>query len=411
MTLQIDTRELDPSKIHQVNAWSIKQDPVPHFLDWLERGPFYTVMDGDVPSAVFARYKDVEAIYRDHRRFSSVKPHVKGLDKLDYFNGQPNLAYVDPPQHTRLRKVVQPAFSPRLVEALADGIGAKLAQLFSAAEATGPSVEFMGQIAHPLSAHTLLGLFLGVPEEGNAIFDRLNRGIYMLYTMQPGAPKPDEYMRAWQEAADYSNRLADERRRHPREDVVSSLVAAAEVGERITGEELLGMLLTLYVGGLSSVAAVVGNGLVLVGRHDDQRALLARSPELADPAFDEIMRMDSPGTVNFRFATKDTEVSGLRIWKDMPVYISQQAAGYDPAMYQDPLRFDITRRPKILQFGAGVHLCIGAPIARLVWRRLITEMNARWPAWQLDGPDQELRYDEGFPGERLPNEVRIRIAA
>src|SRR5262245_18564753 len=197
MTLQIDAREVDPSKVHQINVWSIKQDPVPHFLVWLERGPFYTVMDGDVPSAVFARYRDVETIYRDYRRFSSVKPHVKGIDKLDYFNGQPNLAYVDPPQHTRLRRLVQPAFSASLVEALDGGIDARVGQLLGAGEAGSPGVEFMGQVAHPLSAHTLPGLFLWVPEDGHAIFDRLNQGIYLLYTLQPGAPKPDEYMRAW----------------------------------------------------------------------------------------------------------------------------------------------------------------------------------------------------------------------
>ncbi len=376
MALEIDARELDPQKIRQVNVWdeAIRQNPIPYFVDWLQAGPFYTVMDGDVLSAVFARYKDVEGIYRDPRRFSSVKPHVAGLEKLDYFNGQPNLAYVDPPDHTRLRRLVQPAFNQKLIDELVSGVDAKVEGLLSAAESRGAQVEFMAQIAHPVSSSTLLGLFLGVPEEGYAVFNALNDAIYLLNTVKAGGPKPEEYMQAWHEAADYSNRLA---------------------------------LLTLYVGGLSSVASFLGNAVVLLGRNHDQQELLVQSPELVDPAFDEVMRMDSPGTINYRFATENTEFAGLRIWKDMPVYISLQATGFDTTVYQDPLRFDITRRPKTLQFGAGIHFCIGAPIARLIFRSVIAAMNAQWPRWELDGPDQALEY-EGFPGERLPRSVRIR---
>ncbi len=409
MALEIDARELDPQKIRQVNVWdeAIRQNPIPYFVDWLQAGPFYTVMDGDVLSAVFARYKDVEGIYRDPRRFSSVKPHVAGLEKLDYFNGQPNLAYVDPPDHTRLRRLVQPAFNQKLIDELVSGVDAKVEGLLSAAESRGAQVEFMAQIAHPVSSSTLLGLFLGVPEEGYAVFNALNDAIYLLNTVKAGGPKPEEYMQAWHEAADYSNRLAEDRRQHPRDDVISALVSAAGEGGRLNGDELLGMLLTLYVGGLSSVASFLGNAVVLLGRNHDQQELLVQSPELVDPAFDEVMRMDSPGTINYRFATENTEFAGLRIWKDMPVYISQQATGFDTTVYQDPLRFDITRRPKTLQFGAGIHFCIGAPIARLIFRSVIAAMNAQWPRWELDGPDQALEY-EGFPGERLPRSVRIR---
>lgn len=168
------------ARVHQVDVWGIKHDPIPFYLDWLERGPFYTVMDGGVPSAVFARYRDVEAIHRDYQRFSSVKPKVAGLERLDYFNGQPNLAYVDPPDHTRLRRLVQPAFSPRLVEGLLPGIGAKIDELLARAEMSGPGVEFMSQMAHPLSAATLLGLFLGVPDDGHAVFDELTNAIYLI---------------------------------------------------------------------------------------------------------------------------------------------------------------------------------------------------------------------------------------
>ena len=408
MALQIDAGELDPGRVHQVNVWGIKQDPVPHYLDWLERGPFYTVMDGNVPSAVFARYRDVEAIHRDFRRFSSVKPKVAGLERLDYFNGQPNLAYIDPPDHTRLRRLVQPGFSSRLVEGLVPGIEAKIDDLLAEAEASGPSVEFMHQVAHPLSASTLLGLFLGVPEEGHAVFDELTHAIYLLNSVKAGGVKPDEYLRAWQRGADYSMQLVEEVRRNPREDVITAVVNEADTGSRITGDELLGMLLALYVGGLSSVAAFQGNALVLLGQHPDQQALLKREPELVDAAFDEIMRMDSPGTVTFRFATEDMEFAGLPLWKDMPVYISQQATGYDATVYEDPLRFDVTRRPKMLQFGGGVHLCIGAPIARLVFRCLMTAVNRRWPAWRLDPPDQPFEF-EGFPGERLRKQLLFRI--
>jgi len=147
---------------------------------------------------------------------------------------------------------------------------------------------------------------------------------------------------------------------------------------------------------------------VLLGRNPDQRELLMNSPELVDAAFDEVMRMDSPGTVTFRFATEDAEFAGLPILKDMPVYISQQATGYDSTVYDDPLRFDIRRQPKMLQFGGGVHMCIGAPLARLVFRSLMTSVNRRWPGWRLDGPDQAFEF-EGFPGERLRKALKLRI--
>lgn len=384
-----------------------KANPYPYYRQWTKMPPFMAEVAGQ-RAVVAARYKDVAAIYLDHKRFSSVKPPSPDMDRFDFFNGLKDLTHTDPPDHTRLRRTVNPAFSPGAIAKMRDGIRGRIDELLEPVLANGCRFDVMSELAHPLSLEVLLGLLLDVPKEDYRLFARMTRAMGMLGETTPDGGKPKEYLEAWADCEAYCRRVAASQETDPTDDVIGAIVAAARAGSLSEGEMLV-MVINVFVGGLSTIATLIGNAFVQILSHPGEYALLRRDPALAGPAVDEVLRIDSPGLFNFKFAATDLELAGLRVPKGMTVYLIHQATGFDPEVFPDPERFDIRRGARQhLSFGYGVHFCLGAHLARLATQLVLEAAVLRLPELRLD-PRRPVTYG-GWEQERAPNAVWVEPA-
>lgn len=309
------------------------------------------------------RYRDVATVLRspafskDHRR---VVPPGR-LTLLDR-----TMVATDPPDHTRLRGLVSQAFTPRRVEELEPRAAAIADGLLARARERG-TMDFVGELAVPLPV-LLIAEMLGVPPEDR---ERVRgwSGDFML-SVDAARSGPDAGRRqqaALAALADYFRGLIRERRREPRADLVSGLIEARDVEDRLSEDELLGTCLLLLITGHETTIHLLGNGLLALLRHPDQLALLRERPELLPGAVEEMLRWESPvQRTTFRVATESVEIGGRRIQAGQQVSAVLGSANRDPEQFPDADRFDVARDPnRHLAFGLGTHYCLGASLARL----------------------------------------------
>jgi cytochrome P450 len=300
---------------------------------------------------------------------------------------------VDPPDHTRLRRLATPAFSrPRIaalrprVQAIADG-------LLDDLQASGEVVADLIQgFAFPLP-FTVISELLGVPEA-----DRDQLGGWFTTLLAPSsAPEPPaEAVAASADIVRYLTGLLAWKRADPGEDLVTDLVRAADHGA-LSEQEILSTIFQLTVAGHDTTTSLIGNGTAALLTHPDQRDKLAADPALLPHAIEEILRWDAPVPHStFRYATRDVVLGGTVIPAFAQVIISLAAAGRDPARYNDPDKFDIARAgTSHLAFGHGIHHCLGARLARLEAVIAFTTLLGRFPAMRLAVPRPALRWGHG----------------
>lgn len=287
--------------------------------------------------------------------------------------------FMDPPDHTRVRSLVTKAFSARMVERLRPRAQELVEQLIADARAADPDgpVDLMGKVAFALPS-SLIGELLGVPAEDRALFegwsDALGRGLDPDFMLTPEEIANRE--RARVEFDGYFAALADRRRAEPGEDLVSALVAVEEAGDNLTKTELVSTCRLLLSAGYLSTAHLIGNGLFALLRHPDQLAWLRANPDQITGAVEEMLRYDSPVQIaGMRTALADTEVGEQQVPAGSAVMVLVGAANRDPRVFDDPDRFDISRKPeRNLGFGLGIHFCIGSPLARLATQTAIGEL-------------------------------------
>lgn len=383
---------------------AFKHDPFRWYREWTVRPPFWAQLDG-TPVVVAARFRDVEAVYLDHRTFSSVKPPGPDMERFDFFNGYQDMVHTDPPDHTRLRGTISAAFFPQAIARIEPRIQAAADELVEAIARRGGAAELMGELAHPLSVRTLLGILLAMPERDYPLFINLSRAMGRVSETPPGGPKPKPYLDAWEAGRAYCLKLIDERRGNPGDDLVGHVIRAHLEG-RLSADELFVMLIALFVGGIGSIATTIGNAFIqLLGRPEQYQALCA-DPELAAGAVEETLRYDSAGLFNYKFATRDCVLGGLEIPAGTTVYLIHTGSGFDPEVFEDPFRFDIRRQVKRhLSFGYGVHFCIGAPVARAAMKAALRAAALRLPGLRLQ-PGSGITY-VGWQQERSPQAVRV----
>jgi len=352
------------------------------------------------PAVVAARYADVAAIYIDHDRFSSVKPASSDMARFDFFNGMKDLTHTDPPDHGRLRRTINPTFAPGGVAKLQAGIQRLIDDLLTPIRQKGQPFDIMAEVARPLSLDVLLGLLLGVPRSDYVIFQALTEAMALLGETTQDGRKPQAYLDAWADGEAYCRRVIAAQADDPTDDVIGAVVRAYRSGALSEGEVLV-MVINLFVGGLSTIATLIGNAFVQILAHPDQHALLRADPGRAGDATDEVLRFDSPGLFNYKFASRDLSFEGLSIPQGTTVYLIHQATGFDPAVFPDPERFDIGRRARNhLSFGYGVHFCIGAHLARLTTRLVLASAMRDLPPLAFD-PGRPVAYG-GWEQERAP---------
>ena len=378
------------------NPWdeNFRANPYPHYRPLLAGPP--RVLDMGYKLALCARYADVRAILMDHATFSSVLPKGMGFDEqTKIFGDTPTMLGSDPPTQTRLRRLVSRDFTPRRIRDLEPRIREIAKNLIDAAERNG-EFDVMADLANPLPVMVISDL-LGVPPEEYQQFKNWSDKIVEADNTLPGMPIPDEIKNAFTELRSYFVEEIARRRRNPGPDLVSALVAAHDESEALNADELLQFLVLLLLAGNETTTNLIGNGMLALGRNPDSMTALRSKPELMRGAIEEMLRYDGPVQATFRTATKDTVVGGTPIAAGMGTFVIIAAANRDPAQFEDPEKFDITRTPNDhVAFGEGIHFCIGAPLARMEGSIAIGIALERFPHLRLKNPDAPVTYKGSY---------------
>ncbi len=350
---------------------------------------------------LITRYEDVKAVFSDPR----VSRDLDGIVQLEkaraasrgvppggdepedgYWWMLRNVLYMDPPEHTRLRKLVNRAFTPRAIDPLrprieevTDGL---LAQM-----AVGPGeVDLMTELAVPLPMMAISEL-LGVPEEDRPDFWAWS---HVINGSSPDADRPATY----QAAADYLGALAERKRARPGNDLMSHMVMAVEDGTRMSREELISMALLMLLAGHDTTVNLITNGTLALLRAPQQLAKLRADPSLLPNAVEEILRFDCPVNVSpVRFTLEPVELSGTTIPAGEFLYISVLSANRDERRFSSPDTFDISRDTRgHLGFAHGIHYCLGTPLARMEGHIALGKLFARFPRIRLAADPETLIY-------------------
>ncbi|MCY4400783.1 MAG: cytochrome P450 [Gemmatimonadetes bacterium] len=342
-------------------------DPYPVYRRLRDRDPVhYSIL---TEQFVVSRFSDVDRILRDHRNFSSDLQRARSSrgslgtrKKL-----KPSMLVQDPPDHTRLRRLVNRAFTPRSVAKMEDYIRATAHKLLDEVAGTD-EFDLMKALAVPLPTIAIARM-IGVPERDLDRFkvwsDHLARALEPLLT-------PDEVeavYRSEQELAEYHRAIIEQRRREPREDLVSRLVRAEEEGDKLTPDETIVMLRLLLAAGNETTTNLIGNGVRALLRSPDQFAFLREQPELIPAAVEELLRYDSPVQLDMRIARRDLQIGDTAVRSGTMVTLAIGSANHDPERFNRPHELDIRRSDQgNIAFGRGIHHCLGAPLARLEGR-------------------------------------------
>jgi cytochrome P450 len=370
--------DLDRSKVVEVDLGS----------EWAKRPPFYVLSSGP-PQVVCCRYADVHAVFSDTERFSSELPRGRGFEQFDKFMGVQFITQMDGERHARIRRLLMPAFSSRSLSRLETRITEIIEGMLDKIESGGNEFDGMQDYGAQLVVGALLTAMANLDERQKEIFLAFHEVLPLTTYTRPGEPFAPECVRAFDRAAELVRELIAQRRANPRPDFINDLVTARDQDDKLTDRELFDQIFT-----------ICGAALYTLYSHPDQLAELIREPGLIPEAVEECLRIASNGYFTFpRIATRDTEVGGTTILKGMVVRPSPQAANYDPAVFADPMRFDIHRNPKrIMAFGAGPHHCIGNIFGRTAITIAIRRMLARFPHARLADPDFVPSYG-GAVGE------------
>ena len=300
--------------------------------------------------------------------------------------------------HRRLRSLVSKAFTPRASARMHDTIVEVINDLIDDVAADG-RCDVVADIARPYPVPIICAL-LGAPREDWQEFSRWADEIFTAFTFNPDGVDEAFVMRAWGELDDYVDEMVARRRHDPTDDLLSDLIRAEDEGDRLNAAELRMLAGGLLLAGTDTTRNQLAGSIDVLVDHPDQWALLAEHPELAAGAVEETIRHSPIGSGTLRTATEDTELAGYLFPAGTLVIVNTLAANRDPAVYDDPDRFDITRAdaPAVLTFGGGTHYCLGANLARLelaealkiVTRRMTKPSRsgpAPWkPMMELSGP-------------------------
>ena len=330
---------------------------------------------------LFTRHADADAILRDHRNFGS-DPRKGTLTRRQQAMLPPpeefTMLLLDPPDHTRLRALVNKAFTSRAVNALEARIRAITASLLDAIEDPG-GFDLMEAVAQPLPV-IVVAEMLGVPPQDRAQFKRWS--VARARLLEPTvSPREREIAQdASRGFDDYFRKIIAARRAEPRDDILSALVQAEDEGHRLSERETLNMLRLLLIAGNETTTNLIGNGMLALLRHPDQLQRLRDDPGLIPSAVEELLRFDSPVQATFRRALGDCEVNGFEVRKCDNIVVLVGAANRDLDAFDDPDRLDVGRtKCPHLTLGRGIHHCLGAPLARLEGRIVFEMLLERFP--------------------------------
>jgi pimeloyl-[acyl-carrier protein] synthase len=349
---------------------------------------------------VLTRHADVLAVLRDPRmsrdprrseRVELLRASAEVDELLASEEAAPSMLFVDPPDHTRLRTLVNKAFTPAAVERLRPRVEEIVGGLLDRVAGVG-AMDVVEELAYPLPVTVICELF-GVPEADRDRFRAWSRGLVHLLDPLVAADALERALQARQALRDYLHGVIAERRAHPTGDLLSALIAAEDEGHQLSEAELVSMCVLLLVAGHETTVNLIANGTLALLRDPGARARLQADAALARGAVEELLRYDSPVQFTSRHALADLDVGGRQVRAGETVVAVLGAANRDPAQFPDPDRLDLARAPnRHVAFGGGIHFCLGAPLARMEAAIAIPALLARLPGLAL-GPRPPVRRD------------------
>jgi cytochrome P450 len=384
-------------------AWGThdRDDPFPLFAEVRQLGPVQEVTLADGHGAwLVTQHDEARAALSDPRLSKDMQAALAGGDAV-VAEGLPgpefarHMLVVDPPDHSRLRRLVSGAFSVRRIERLQPRVQAVIDDLLDGIAKQGgdATVDLVAAFAFPLP-FTVICELLGVPEP-----DRQPLGDALKTLLGPTGTD-EEYARAKvasDAVVEMLNALVETKQQHPADDLVSALISARDGDARLDQRELLSTIFQLIVAGHDTTTSLIGNSVVALLRHPDQLATLKAHPEMIPAAVEELLRYDAPVPHStFRYAVEPIELGGVTIPAGAQVIINLASACHDETHYPRSEELDI-ERPEVrhLAFGHGIHFCLGAPLARMEGHLALGTLFTRFPELRLAVPVEALHWGHG----------------
>ena len=395
----------DPLSLSNLLRPDIRANPYPLYarirtedpVHWDEAMGFWTI----------ARYADVSSIYRD-ARFSRAMGLAGAFQRLPegererttplYNSFSKTMPYTDPPYHTRLRGLANKAFTPHVVAQMRPHIQTLLDGLLDAVQANG-GMDLMRDVAYPLPATVIMEM-LGLPLERRAQFKEWSDDVFgTLGVVRHDPEVMARGLEGLEQATSFLRLFHDQVEKEPKGDLFTALAMVVEDCNQLSREELYANVLVILAAGHETTTNLIGNGTLALLTHPDQMKKLRDDPALIVNAVEEMLRYDNPAQVAYRVAAEDVEIGGKTIRGGQIVNLLLGAANRDPEHFHEPDRFDITR-PEIHQigFGAGIHYCIGAPLARLEGQIAFNTFLQRFPDMHLASEQLEWQEHPTFRG-------------
>ena len=356
---------------------------------------------------VVTRYPDVVTVLRDPRfGREEFGPLVSAIYGEDSERVPRPMVFRDPPAHTRLRSLVSKAFTSRVVQGMRPHIQEIVDRLLDRVQ-DARAMDVISDLAYPLPV-TVICEMLGVPEGDRDTMRRWSDDIARSLDAL-GLPSDREIVRRGRAArhalGEYFRALLPERRRNPRADLLSLLLAAEESGDKLSEDELLATCVLIFIAGHETTVNLLGNGLLALLQHPDQLSQLRADPALLPGAVEELLRYDSPVQRTARVTNSEVELRGKTIPRHALVVAAIGAANRDPERFAEPDRLDLARRDKDhIAFGFGIHFCLGAPLARIEAQVALGTLLRRMPRLALASAAPEWRESSTLRGLK---ELRI----
>jgi cytochrome P450 len=389
------TTAADPqSLLLQLLDPSNRANPYPTYALIRERGPLQLP---DMTLNVFSSYADCDDVLRhpssasDRLKSAAAQRDIaEGVEARPI--GPPGFLFLDPPDHTRLRKLVSKAFVPKVVKALEPDITAMVDSLLDKAADAG-RFDVITDLAYPLPVAVICRL-LGVPMEDEPQFSRASALLaealdpVLSFTGQANE-RSDEMFQAGLWLRGYLRELIERRRRDPGEDLMSALIDVEESGDQLTEEEIIATCNLLLIAGHETTVNLIANAILAMLRNPAQWAALSAEPQRVSAVVEETLRYDPPVQLMGRIAADDMTIGDADVPKGDVMMLLLAAAHHDPAAVDRPDEFDPDRGTiRHLGFGKGPHFCLGAPLARLEAAVALSKVTARFPQAQLAGEPQ-----------------------
>lgn len=384
-------------RTHEAPSLSRTDDPA-ILIEWMRRmrteSPVH--YDPERRACQVFRHADIMTVYNDHKTYSSDDGHERPADEEIRVITRGNLANHDQPRHTQLRRLVSKAFTPRVIA----GLEPRIAELVDAhlERLDGDRVDLVEHLTNPVPVMVIAEL-LGIPVEDRRTFKEWGDGLISLSRSIEVTEKVSEagetIKRGFTDIIREMNAYAFDaiawRRRNPGDDLITRLAQAEVDGERLDDEEIVGFVLLMLMAGHVTTTLTLGNVLLCLDDNPDAAAAVRANPELVPGVVEETLRMRPPFPTSKRKTATDTVLGGVEIPQGTMVVMWLASANFDENLFTGGETFDIARSPNPhLTFGAGIHFCMGAGLARLEARVVLRQLLARFPQVRIDRP--EVRY-------------------